>query len=92
MRADAVQVGTPVREMPNSPERLAPLVADGTIPRSRIWLMLLLRSVLSLTLLLSAAGIMALTGTEDAVRSSAAWWSRSRWRSASSASRFRSAS
>lgn len=59
---------------PNSPDQLAPLVADGRIPRSRIWLMLGLRSLVSITLLLAVAAILALLGTEDAVRKSAAWW------------------
>lgn len=70
----AAEAGTLVRGMPNSPERLAPLIADGTIPRSRIWLMLALRSTVSFALLLAVAGIMASTGRQDAVRSSAAWW------------------
>jgi len=74
MLIDAVETPMPVRDMPNSPERLAPLVADGRIPRSRIWLMLVLRSAFSLTLLLTVAGVASLMGTDDAVRSSAAWW------------------
>jgi len=59
---------------PNSPESLEPLVTDGRIPQRRVWGMLALRSALSFALLLAVAGALALTGRDDAVAGSAAWW------------------
>ena len=58
----------------NSPESLQPLVANGRIPRRRVWGILALRSVLSFGLLLTLAGAFALAGREAPVTASAAWW------------------
>lgn len=58
----------------NAPERLAPLVADGTIPMRRVWGMLALRSALSFGLLLTLAGAFSVAGRPGAVSASAAWW------------------
>lgn len=58
----------------NSPEALAPLIDDQTIPARRVWGMLALRSAISLTLLLSLAFALALAERLDAVKASAAWW------------------
>lgn len=60
--------------LPNSPEALAPLVADGRIPRRRVWGMLALRSALSFALLLTLALAFRLGGHMNAVADSAAWW------------------
>lgn len=60
--------------MPNSPEALAPLVAEGRLPKRRVWGMLALRSGLSFALLLALAASFAAIGRPDAVKSSAAWW------------------
>ena len=51
-----------------------PLVADGRVPLRRVWGMLALRSVLTITLLLSLAAAFAWTGRSDAVAAAAAWW------------------
>lgn len=60
--------------LPNSPESLAPLVADGRIPMRRVWGMLALRSVLTFALLLVLAAVFALAGRANPVGASAAWW------------------
>jgi hypothetical protein len=66
-------VGEPI-VMPNSPEALAPAVADGRIPMRRVWGMLALRSALSFALLLALAAVLEAMGRGDAVSASAAWW------------------
>lgn len=58
----------------NSPETLAPLVADGRIPMRRVWGMLALRSALAFASLLGLAAIFAVSGRQGAVTASAAWW------------------
>jgi len=58
----------------NSPEALAPLVADGRIPMRRVWLMLALRSAATFALLLALAGAFAVAGRTGAISASAAWW------------------
>lgn len=50
------------------------LVAEGRFPRRRVWGMLALRSVVSLTLLLAVAWAYALLGRPDPVAASSAWW------------------
>jgi len=58
----------------NSPEALAPLVADGRIPMRRVWGMLALRSALTFASLLGLAAILAMSGERGAIAASAAWW------------------
>lgn len=60
--------------MPNAPEALAPLAAEGRIPAGRVWGMLALRPAVSFALLLATAGALAIAGREAAVQASAAWW------------------
>jgi hypothetical protein len=59
---------------PNSPEALAPLVADGRIPMRRVWGMLALRPALSFACLVLLAAVLAISGRQGAVAASAAWW------------------
>ena len=58
----------------NSPEALAPLVADGRIPAIRVWGMLAARSAVSFGLLLALAAAFAALGRSGAISTSAAWW------------------
>lgn len=60
--------------LPNSPESLAPLIADGRLPKQRVWGMLLLRSALSFALLIVVAVGLAIGRQENPVGKSAAWW------------------
>ncbi len=60
--------------LPNSPDALAPLVAQGRIPARRVWGMLALRSGLSFALLLTLAAAFAAAGRSGTVAASAAWW------------------
>jgi len=60
--------------LPNSPEALAPLTADGRIPARRVWGMLAIRSVVPFGLLMLVAAAFALVGRDGAVAASAAWW------------------
>lgn len=55
----------------NLPDALVPLVTDGRVPLRRVWVMLALRSVLTITLLLSLAAAFAWTGRSDAVAAAA---------------------
>jgi len=59
---------------PNSPESLAPKIANGQIPMRRIWWMLALRSVLPFGLLLLLASIYKFFGSNSAIANSSAWW------------------
>lgn len=58
----------------NTPEALAPLVADGRIPIKRVLGMLALRSALSFGLLLTLAAVLKLAGMPSAISASSAWW------------------
>jgi membrane protease YdiL (CAAX protease family) len=60
--------------LPNAPEALAPLVANGRIPRRRIVGMLALRSALSFTLLLLTALAFRFAGRPAPIAESSAWW------------------
>jgi hypothetical protein len=60
--------------LPNSPESLAPLVADGRLPKRRVWGMLFLRSALTFGLLLLVSSGYAVSKSADPVGQSAAWW------------------
>jgi hypothetical protein len=60
--------------LPNSPEALAPAVADGRIPMRRIWGMLAVRSAVSFGLLASLALVLKALGTNGATAASSAWW------------------
>ena len=53
---------------------VARLVADRRLPPRRVWGMLALRSVVSLSLLLAVALAYALLGRADPVAASSAWW------------------
>jgi hypothetical protein len=58
----------------NSPEALAPLVAQGKLPARRVWGMLALRSAVTFGLLLALAAVFAAVGRQGAISASAAWW------------------
>jgi hypothetical protein len=58
----------------NSVESLAPLVAEGRIPRRRVWGMLALRSALSFTLVLILALAFRVVGRQNPMADSSAWW------------------
>jgi hypothetical protein len=60
--------------LPNAPESLAANFADGQIPLRRAWLMLVLRSGLSFTLLLLLSAVYQIAGSASPVSDSAAWW------------------
>jgi hypothetical protein len=60
--------------LPNSPEYLAALVAEGRIPLRRVLGMLALRSGLTFALLLLLALAFQVAGRTSPVSASAAWW------------------
>jgi hypothetical protein len=60
--------------LPNSSESLRKIVAAGLIPSRRIWGMLVLRSLVSFSLLLLLAFLFQLSGTENPIVASSAWW------------------
>lgn len=72
-----MQLRNPMPEIviaPNTPDALRDQVANGMIPRRRVWAMLALRSVVAFTLLLALAAAFFLVGRPEAVKASAAWW------------------
>ena len=58
----------------NTPDALAPFVAEGRIPKARVWGMLALRSALSFASLLVVAALYAAYGSRGPVAAAAAWW------------------
>ena len=59
---------------PNTPEMLVSKVANGQIPSTRVWLMLVLRSVLSFGLLLLLAVVYGFWGNAAPVTAASARW------------------
>lgn len=60
--------------LPNSVESLTPLVAEGRVPRKRVWGMLFLRPALTFGLLLLVTAGYGAAGVANPVGRSAAWW------------------
>ena len=58
----------------NLPESLSTLIDEGRLPRSRVLVMLALRSVLTFSFLLGLAAVFSLSGSDDSITKSASWW------------------
>ncbi len=59
---------------PNLPKSLSTLIGEGRLPRTRIIVMLALRSVLTFSFLLALAAVFSLSGSEESMAKSASWW------------------
>jgi hypothetical protein len=58
----------------NSPESLNQKISNGQIPMSRVWWMLVFRSLFSFGLLLLLAMLYKWSGSQSAIADSSAWW------------------